>query len=134
LEALLASQADAKSSKTPVFKENYILDRNKTNEKKPRKKSAGRKPAVAKIDQITDTIDRPAITARFADPNRQLHAGKNVGRNQGPAPEPPRFSRYNSGVQSVVLGYFLIEGLFSFLDSGGDLIQDRSFSDWINDN
>jgi len=56
LEALLASQAKAKSSKTPVFTENYSFDRNKTNEKKPRKKSTGRKPSEAKRHQVTDTI------------------------------------------------------------------------------
>jgi transposase len=56
LESLLAFQAEAKSSKTPVFTENYSLDRNKTSEKKPRKKSTGRKPAEAKRHQVTDTI------------------------------------------------------------------------------
>ena len=56
LEALLASAAEVKSSKAPVFTENYSLDRNKTNEKKPNKKSTGRKPAAAKRHLVTDTI------------------------------------------------------------------------------
>jgi len=56
LEALLASQSDAKSSKTPVFTENYSIDRNKTVEKKPHRKSTGRRPAEAKLDQVTDTV------------------------------------------------------------------------------
>jgi len=56
LEALLASAAEVKSSKTPVFTENYSLDRNKTCEKKPTKKSTGRKPAAAKRHLVTGTI------------------------------------------------------------------------------
>jgi len=36
LESLLASQVQSKSSKTPVFTDNYSADRNKTNEKKTR--------------------------------------------------------------------------------------------------
>ncbi len=57
LEALLASQAKAKSSKAPVFTENYSLDRNETSEKKPKKKSTGRKPSDAKRHLVTDTIE-----------------------------------------------------------------------------
>jgi len=56
LESLLASQADAKSSKTPVFTENYSLDRNETSEKKPTRKSTGRKPSDEKRHQVTETI------------------------------------------------------------------------------
>jgi transposase len=56
LEALLSAQAEAKSSKAPAFTENYSLDRNKTNRKKPKKKSTGRKPAETKRHQVTDTI------------------------------------------------------------------------------
>ena len=45
LEALLASKVDAKSSKTPIFTENYSLDRNKlgvqNSDKKPARKSTG---------------------------------------------------------------------------------------------
>ena len=56
LEAVLASQAKAKSSKAPVFTENYSLDRNKASEKKPKKKFTGRKCSDAKRHLITDTI------------------------------------------------------------------------------
>jgi len=44
LEALLASKADTKAAKKPVFNENYSLDRNKNKKKKPKRKSTGRKP------------------------------------------------------------------------------------------
>ncbi len=51
LEALLATKVDAKSSKKPVFTENYSLDRNRLgnqdSNKKPPQKSTGRKPAEA---------------------------------------------------------------------------------------
>lgn len=56
LEALLASQAEAKSSKAPVFTENYSFDRNRTSERKPKKKSTGRRPADAKRHFVTDVI------------------------------------------------------------------------------
>ena len=60
LEALLATKVDAKSSKKPVFAENYSLDRNKLgnqdSDKKPPKKSTGRKPAEAKEHLVSDTI------------------------------------------------------------------------------
>ena len=56
LEALLASQVQSKSAKTPVFSENYSADRNKTNEKKTKKKSTGRKPAEAKLHLVTNTV------------------------------------------------------------------------------
>lgn len=64
LEALLAAKVDAKSSKTPVFTENYSLGRNKLGTqdsdkkslKKPPKKSTGRKPSDAKEHLISDTI------------------------------------------------------------------------------
>ena len=65
LDALLAAKLAAKSSKKPVFPENYSLERNKLNgsqlrgknsDKKPRKKSTGRKPREAKEDLISDTI------------------------------------------------------------------------------
>lgn len=61
LEALLATKVDAKSSKKPVFTENYSLDRNKlgsqNSDKKPPRKSTGRKPAEAKEHLVSDTID-----------------------------------------------------------------------------
>ena len=61
LEALLAAKVDAKSSKKPVFTENYSLDRNKldsqNSDKKPPKKSTGRKPAEAKVHLVSDTIE-----------------------------------------------------------------------------
>ncbi len=39
-----------------MFTENDSLDRNAASEKKPKKKSTGRKPAEAKRHQVTDTI------------------------------------------------------------------------------
>lgn len=61
LEALLATKVDAKSSKKPVFTENYSLDRNKlgsqNSDKKPPRKSTGRKPAEAKEHLVSDTIE-----------------------------------------------------------------------------
>ena len=61
LEALLATKLDAKSSKKPVFTENYSLDRNKLgskdSDKKPPKKSTGRKPREAKEHLVSDTIE-----------------------------------------------------------------------------
>ena len=57
LESLLASRAEAKSSKAPVFRENYSLDRNEAGKKNPKKKSTGRKPADAKRHLVTDTIN-----------------------------------------------------------------------------
>lgn len=56
LESLLAFQAEAKSSKTPVFTENYSLGRNESSKKEPKKKSTGRKPSDAKRHQVTETI------------------------------------------------------------------------------
>ena len=61
LEALLASKVDTKSSKKPVFTENYSLERNKLgnqdSDKKPPKKSTGRKPREAKEHLVSDTIE-----------------------------------------------------------------------------
>ncbi len=61
LEALLATKVDAKSSKKPVFKENYSLGRNKlgnqASDKKPPKKATGRKPREAKEHLVSDTIE-----------------------------------------------------------------------------
>ena len=66
LEALLAARLDAKSSKKPVFAENYSLERNKLNgsklrgknsDKKPPKTSTGRKPAEAKEHLVSDTVE-----------------------------------------------------------------------------
>ena len=61
LEALLATKVDAKSSKKPVFTENYSLDRNKLggkdSDKTPPKKSTGRKPREAKEHLVSGTIE-----------------------------------------------------------------------------
>ena len=66
LEALLATRLDAKSSKKPVFPDNYSFDRNKLNgskhrgknsDKKSPKKSTGRRPAEAKEHLVSDTIE-----------------------------------------------------------------------------
>lgn len=58
LQALIESKADAKASKKPVFKENYSLGRNqKTNNKKPKKKSTGRKPNDGKEKLATKSVD-----------------------------------------------------------------------------
>ena len=79
---MLAARLDAKCSKKPVFPENYSLERNKLNgsqlrskhsDKKPPKKSSGRKPREAKEHLVSDTIvvypegvDRdPCIHHRF---------------------------------------------------------------------
>jgi len=60
LEFLLASKVDAVSSKTPVFSENYSLDRNKhkrtSSTDTPNKKSTGRKTRQSKTHLATDTI------------------------------------------------------------------------------
>ena len=66
LEALLATKVDTKSSKKPVFTENYSLGRNKLldlnkpgnqdSDKKPAKTSTGRKPRDAKEHLVSDTI------------------------------------------------------------------------------
>ena len=70
LEALLASKVSAKSSKKPVFKENFSLERNKLldpnklgskdSDKQPAKKSTGRKPRGAKEHLVSDTIEVPS--------------------------------------------------------------------------
>ena len=70
LESLLASQAEAKSSKAPVFTENYSLDRNETREKNPNKKSTGRKPAGAKRHLVIETIK---IFADGIDADQCIH-------------------------------------------------------------
>jgi len=57
LEALLEGKADSKSAKKPVFKDNYSLDRNKNKQKKPKKKSTGRKPTRHKRNLATQVID-----------------------------------------------------------------------------
>ena len=61
LEAMLATKVDAKSSKKPVFTENYSLDRNKLgnqdSDNKPPKRSTGRKPCEAKEHLDSDTIE-----------------------------------------------------------------------------
>ena len=53
LRALLEGKADAKAAKKPTFTENYSLDRNQRGDKKPRKKSSGRKPKGLKWDLAT---------------------------------------------------------------------------------
>ena len=79
LEALLATKVDAKSSKKPVFTENYSLERNKLNgsqlrskdsDKKPAKKSTGRKPAEAKEHLVSDTIE---IFPEVVDRDQCIH-------------------------------------------------------------
>ena len=71
LEALLATQLEAKSSKKPAFPENYSLDRNKLNgsqlrdknsDKKSPKTSTGRKPAEAKEHLVSDTTFAICLT------------------------------------------------------------------------
>ena len=61
LEALLATKVEAKSSKKPVFTENYSLDRNKLgnqkSDKNPPKTSTGRRPAEAKEHLVSDTVE-----------------------------------------------------------------------------
>ena len=57
LLALLEGKADAKAAKKPVFKENDRLDRNKNKQKKPKRKSTGRKPTQNKRDLATQAID-----------------------------------------------------------------------------
>ena len=124
LEALLASQVDSKSSKTPVFTENYSLDRNKTSEKKPRKKSTGRKPAEAKCHLVTETIN---IFADGVDPARcirhrsqfawRIDDGKAVyvcydiydlpGSSDLPLPPGLRNSRSEFGIEIILILSFL---------------------------
>jgi len=60
LEFLLASKVDTVSSKTPVFSENYSLNRNKykrtSSPDTPIKQSTGRKTSESKSHLATDTI------------------------------------------------------------------------------
>jgi len=74
LEALLATKLDAKSSKKPVFTENYSLDRNKLgskdSDKKPPKKSTGRKPREAKEHLVSETI---AVFPEGVDRGQCIH-------------------------------------------------------------
>ena len=80
LEALLATTLNAKSSKKPVFTENYSLERNKLldpnkpgnkdSDKKPRKKSTGRKPREAKQHLVSDTI---AVFPEGVDRDKCIH-------------------------------------------------------------
>jgi len=87
LEALLASKVDAKSSKTPIFTENYSLDRNKlgvqNSDKKPARKSTGRKPRAAKAHLVSDTIavfptdvDRGQCVPSVSSPRGDLSMAK----------------------------------------------------------
>jgi hypothetical protein len=57
LKALLEGKADGKVAKPPKFTENYSLDRNPRRQKKPRKKSTGRKPQAGKLDLATEQRD-----------------------------------------------------------------------------
>jgi transposase len=61
LEALLATKVDAISSKKPVFTENYSLDRNslarQDSDRKPPRKSTGRKRSQAKEHLVSETIE-----------------------------------------------------------------------------
>jgi len=80
LEALLATKLNVKSSKKPVFTENYSLERNKLldpnklgnkdSDKKPRKKSTGRKPREAKEHLVSDTI---AVFPEGVDRDKCIH-------------------------------------------------------------
>ena len=74
LEALLASKVDTRSSKKPVFTENYSLERNKLgnqdSDKKRRWKSTGRKPREAKEHLFSDTI---AVFPEGMDRGRCIH-------------------------------------------------------------
>jgi len=61
LEALLTAKVDSKSAKKPIFTQNYSLDRNpldrQGSDKKPPKKSTGRKPRQAKEHLVSETIE-----------------------------------------------------------------------------
>jgi hypothetical protein len=75
LEFLLASKVEAVSSKTPVFSENYSLDRNPHTPKQdpkvvPAKKSTGRKPRESKAHLATDTV---VIFAEGVTPEQCVH-------------------------------------------------------------
>ena len=79
LEALLAARLDAKSSKKPVFPENYSLERNKLNgsqlrgrnsDKKSPKTSTGRQPREAKEHLISDTI---VVSPEGVDRDQYIH-------------------------------------------------------------
>jgi hypothetical protein len=65
LQELLKTKVEAKTSKTPVFTENYSLDRNPRQPKKTKKKSTGRKPAAAKQSQVTRRVN---LYAEGVDP------------------------------------------------------------------
>ena len=70
LEALLATKVDARSSRKPVFTENYNLHRNKlgsqNSDKKPPKKSTGRKPAEAK--ELRDNVAASVVGGAIVTP------------------------------------------------------------------
>jgi uncharacterized small protein (DUF1192 family) len=57
LKALLEAKADAKAAKKPDFKDNYSLDRNKKANRKPKRKSTGRKPKSNKQDLASVSVN-----------------------------------------------------------------------------
>src|SRR3974377_296423 len=58
LKQLLEGKAESKATKTPVFKENYSLDRNAQRKRKRRGKAAtGRRPKEQKREIIASQCD-----------------------------------------------------------------------------
>ena len=128
LESLLAIKADAKSSKKPVFSENYSLGRNKLgnldSDKKPASKSTGRKPRESKEHLVSDTIK---VFPQDADRGQCIHHrfqfawriidGKAIYRRydirdlpdstQLPLPPGVRNSRSEFGIEVILILGFL---------------------------
>ena len=140
LQELLAGKADAKASKTPIFTENYSLDRNKRQQKKPKKKSSGRNPSKAKRNQVTRQVD---IYAEGADHERcvrqrsqsawRIIEGKAVyvcyhihdlpGSRNLPLPSGLRNSRSEFGIEIILILAFLHYWIGVSIDNARQIME-----------
>ena len=140
LRALLEGKADAKAAKKPTFTENYSLGRNPRREKKPRKKSSGRKPKDLKQDLATQQEN---VYPEGADPQQcvrqrsqyawRILDGKAVyvcyhiyglaGSRELPLPAGLRTSRSEFGIEIILILAFLHYWIGVSLDHARQIME-----------
>ena len=140
LLGLLEVKADAKASKKPVFTDNYSLDRNKNNKKKPKRKSTGRKPtrnkrklATQTINIYADGVDREQCIRRRSQLAWRIFEGKAVyvcydiydlpDSNSVPVPAGLRNSRSEFGIEIILILAFLHYWIGVSLDNARQIMN-----------
>ena len=140
LLALLEGKADAKAATKPVFKDNYSLDRNKNNKKKPQRKSTGRKPTRNKYKLATQTINiyadgvaRGQCIRRRSQLAWRIFEGKAVyvcydiydlpASNSVPVPAGLRNSRSEFGIEIILILAFLHYWIGVSLDNARQIMN-----------